>query len=167
MSFLFVGTLKRVVNSKNDFRLLSSFFDYLNINQMKNIYFECYGEKIPLNFELLESSDKTILIQISDSQILELETSEEFKIYTEQKYLPKLDKNEYLNNDLLNCQAISEEGESFGKVSRVLSSNNSTLIEILYNEKSYIVPFNDSFIIKIDISGKSIIIKNLAELSSL
>ena len=74
--------------------------------------------------------------------------------------LNKLEKDEYLISDLIDCEVYTEDGEKIGVVVNI--SNNSS--QDLLNIKNYLgqislVPFVNEFFPEVDIKNKKIIIK--------
>ena len=81
--------------------------------------------------------------------------------------MPKLESNEFYNTDLIGSHVLSETDECFGDIQRVLETKTGTILEINNNNKIYLVPFNESFVLNVDTKNKSLKIKNLKEISSL
>lgn len=81
--------------------------------------------------------------------------------------LKTLDKDEYLINDLINCDVINEEGEKLGVVVGVSTNNSQDLLNIKNSlGKINLVPFVNEFFPRVDIKNKKIIIKPIEGLLS-
>ena len=78
-----------------------------------------------------------------------------------------LNIQDYSNFDFVGFNIISDSNIEYGKVSRVIGSNITSLLEVQYLEKSYLIPINNAFIIYIDKERKTIVVKNIEEISSL
>ena len=69
--------------------------------------------------------------------------------------MPKLESNEFYNTDLIGSHVLSETDECFGEIQRVLETKTGTILEINNNNKIYLVPFNESFVLNVDTKNKS------------
>jgi len=74
---------------------------------------------------------------------------------------------DYLNYDFVNFTIVSIADKPYGIVSRVLNSKTTSLLEVSFNNKDYLVPINESFIISLNLKEKKIKVKNIEEISSL
>ena len=78
-----------------------------------------------------------------------------------------LDIKDYSDYDFVDFNIVSESNKEYGRVSRVLGSKITSLLEVSYLEKSYLIPINEAFIITVNKKEKSIVVKNIEEISSL
>lgn len=83
------------------------------------------------------------------------------------EFKQKLDKNEFLINDLIGCSVFDKNNEKIGDVVEV-SNNTSTDLLNIKNKigKIVLVPFVDEFFPIVDIKNKKIIIKPIEGLLS-
>ena len=79
----------------------------------------------------------------------------------------KFNIDNYLNYDFVDFIITSSSNIKYGKVIRVLGSKNTSLLEVLLEDKNYLIPINNSFIIKVDFQDKKILVNNIEEISSL
>lgn len=79
----------------------------------------------------------------------------------------KFNIDNYLNYDFVDFIITSSSNIEYGKVIRVLGSKNTSLLEVLLEDKNYLIPINNSFIIKVDFEDKKILVNNIEEISSL
>ena len=165
MIFKKIGRLKEDKEFENSFLFKSSFNNEDTIQKIDRFYFNIDTDPQEVKFKILKKTENFFQIKILDSYEYELKSG--LEVYVKENQLPKLDKNEFYNDQLIGCSALSEESFSYGEVKRVLNSSNGTIIEIFHNDRTYLVPFNVSFIIKVDLNKKIIIIKNLDEISQL
>jgi len=86
---------------------------------------------------------------------------------TDSEALPNFNLNNYLDHDFVNFNIISSSKKLFGTVLRVLGSKTTLLLEVSYNDKTYLVPINSSFIVLIDLKEKNIMVNNIEEISNL
>ncbi len=79
----------------------------------------------------------------------------------------KLEKNEFLINDLIGCAVFDKEGSKLGIVASVSSNLSQDLLNIKDAiGKIYSVPFVDEFFPEVDIKNKKIIISPIEGLLS-
>tara|TARA_B100001996_G_scaffold381468_1_gene370957 strand:- start:722 stop:985 length:264 start_codon:yes stop_codon:yes gene_type:complete len=78
-----------------------------------------------------------------------------------------LNINDYLNYDFVDFTIVSSSNKSYGTVSRVLGSKTTSLLEVSFENKNYLIPINDSFVISLDLKEKKIKVKNIEEISNL
>lgn len=79
----------------------------------------------------------------------------------------KIKIEDYINSDLVSFNVLSSSNKEYGLVLRVLGSKITTLLEISYNEKTYLVPLNEHFIHSINLKDKKIVVNNIEEISDL
>ena len=72
----------------------------------------------------------------------------------------KLDKNKYLDEEIIGLTAVYEENEK-GNIYKIERYDKIALLVIKDEEKEYLIPYNDDIIEKIDIENKKIYIKNI------
>ncbi len=75
--------------------------------------------------------------------------------------------NDYLNYDFVNFTIVSSSNKSYGTVSRVLGSKTTSLLEVSFENKKYLIPINDSFITSLDLEERKIKVTNIEEISNL
>ena len=72
--------------------------------------------------------------------------------------LEKLSDNRYYVFDLVGCKVYTVEGEAKGHVDDVVNNPGNDLLNIIDNEKSYLIPMVKKFIKSIDLEKGTIII---------
>ena len=71
----------------------------------------------------------------------------------------KLNDNEYLDKDLIDFK-VYESDNLIGVVSNITyASETNKLLEVLNNDKKILIPFNDEFVININLQEKRIDVK--------
>ena len=81
--------------------------------------------------------------------------------------LNKLEKDEYLIQDLINCDVFDEKGEKVGTVVNVSANSSQDLLNIKNPiGQINLVPFVNEFFPEVDIKNKKIIIKPIEGLLS-
>ena len=109
----------------------------------------------------LERVDDTIDMQDVARHTLEMVQLADINNFT------SLDIKDYSDYDFVDFNIVSESNKEYGRVSRVLGSKITSLLEVSYLEKSYLIPINEAFIITVNKKEKSIVVKNIEEISSL
>ena len=74
-----------------------------------------------------------------------------------------LNIQDYSNFDFVGFNIISDSNIEYGKVSRVLGSNITSLLEVQYLEKSYLIPINNPFLRYFQKESKPNVEKNWKE----
>ena len=165
MNFKKIGLIKKNNNSDNLFIFISSSHNYETIQRISNFYVSLNNKYENVEFKIIKKETNNILIKIID--MISISDEKNIDVFIKDIDLPKLPNGEFYNDDLLGCEVIDEKGDKFGSIKRVLNSSNGVLLEIYFNQKTFIVPFIESFIIEVRLSKKIIIIKNLKEISEL
>jgi 16S rRNA processing protein RimM len=126
------------------------------------------SERYTIKFKIKSNEKNKYLLEIdSKSKKFVEELKGISEIFIENKYLPILEKDEFYNDELVECNAIDENEIIYGKIIKIIDSSNGSILEIQNKEKTFLVPFNESFIINVDIEYKKITIKNIANLAEL
>lgn len=74
------------------------------------------------------------------------------KIYIPHELLPQTRKGEYYEADLIGLRAVDESGKEYGKVRGVFDHGGGPFLEIGASSKdSFMLPFRDAFVPKIDL----------------
>ena len=165
MNFKKLGVIKKNNNSDNLFIFISSSNNYETIQRISNFYISSNNKYKNVEFKIIKKETNNILIKIVD--MISISDEKNIDVFIKDIDLPKLPNGEFYNDDLLGYEVIDEKGDKFGSIKRVLNSSNGVLLEIYFNQKTFVVPFIESFIIEVRLSKKIIIIKNLKEISEL
>ncbi len=82
------------------------------------------------------------------------------RLYIPRTLLPKTGKNEYYEADLIGLKAVDEKDEDYGAVLNVFDYGAGIFLEIGTSKKdSFMLPFKDAFVPKVDLdAGKLIIV---------
>ena len=159
--------------------------DYISIGKIIN-FFGIKGEaKVGYsNFNQLKNAKKIYMLDNDEEKILEIERIRQNKNFAIVKFkniddindlipfkgqrlfiskneaLEKLDKDEFLINDLIGCIILNEKNEKIGTVESVATNGAQDLLNIKNNlNQVKIVPFVNEFFPDVDIKNKKIIIK--------
>jgi 16S rRNA processing protein RimM len=71
----------------------------------------------------------------------------------------KLSKNEYFYFDIIGC-AIVDNGIDIGVVKDIQRFGNEDYLDVVFNNKGYLIPYIDRYITKVDIGLKTIYTKD-------
>ena len=165
MNFKKLGLIKKNNNSDNLFTFISSSNNYETIQKISKFYISLNNKYENLEFKIIKKDTNNILIKIMNT--IPINNEKNIDVFIKDIDLPELPNDEFYNDDLLGCDVIDENGDKFGTVKRVLNSSNGVLLEVLFNQKIFIVPFIESFIIEVKLIKKIIIVKNLGEIAKL
>ena len=165
MNFKKLGLIKKNNNSDNLFTFISSSNNYETIQKISKFYISLNNKYENLEFKIIKKDTNNILIKIMNT--IPINNEKNIDVFIKDIDLPELPNDEFYNDDLLGCDVIDENGDKFGTVKRVLNSSNGVLLEVLFNQKIFIVPFIESFIIEVKLIKKIIIVKNIREIAEL
>ena len=168
MSFTKIGIIKKDKYSKDLIEFTSSTKNNTTIKLIDNFILKKNGEIYSIKFQIKSSEKNKYLLEInSESKKFVEELKGVSEIFIENKNLPILEKDEFYNDELVECNVIDENEIIYGRIIRVIDSSNGSILEIENKEKTFLVPFNESFIINVDIQNKKITIKNIANLAEI
>jgi 16S rRNA processing protein RimM len=168
MSFTKIGIIKKDKYSKDLIEFTSSTKNNTTIKSIDNFILMRNSERYTIKFKIKSNEKNKYLLEIdSKSKKFVEELKGISEIFIENKYLPILEKDEFYNDELVECNAIDENEIIYGKIIKIIDSSNGSILEIQNKEKTFLVPFNESFIINVDIEYKKITIKNIANLAEL
>ena len=94
------------------------------------------------------------LAMTSREDVLELKGQ---KIFSNKKFFPKTKDNEFYINDLIECMIFLKDNTSIGKVLSVQNFGAGDLLEVKYNTKLTLIPFDKTNILSVNINKKEII----------
>jgi len=168
MSFTKIGIIKKDKYSKDLIEFTSSTKNNTTIKLIDNFILKKNGEIYSIKFQIKSSEKNKYLLEInSESKKFVEELKGVSEIFIENKNLPILEKDEFYNDELVECNAIDENEIIYGRIIRVIDSSNGSILEIENKGKTFLVPFNESFIINVDVQNKKITIKNIANLAEI
>lgn len=139
---------------KGEIKVFSFFSEKKKILKYKNFFVD-QNTQITIKFFV---KSKEIFANIN--KIQNVEDIKKFSgklISIERNNLPKLDKNEFYYNDLINLQVYINE-LNYGKVNDVKNHGAGDYLEIINLKNEILVPLNDDHILKIDLLKKKILL---------
>tara|TARA_B100000900_G_C20540080_1_gene700070 strand:- start:605 stop:1111 length:507 start_codon:yes stop_codon:yes gene_type:complete len=168
MSFSKIGIIRKDKYSKDLIEFTSSTKNNTTIKSIDSFILKKDGERFSVKFKIKSNEKNKYLLEIdSESKKFIEELKGISEIFIENQNLPILEKDEFYNDELVECNAIDENEIIYGKIIRIIDSSNGSILEIQNKEKTFLVPFNESFIINVNIQNKKITIKNIANLAEL
>ena len=78
-------------------------------------------------------------------------------IYANKLLNEELAEGEYFNYDLIDLNIYNQDGKKRGKVIEVVDGSAYNYLRIKYNNKTYLIPFNNHFILDVQLNDKIII----------
>ena len=158
MEYIYIGKIVNTHGIKGELRILSDFE---------------HKEKVFLpnfNFYIGKNKRKERVVTYRHHKVFEMVTFDGYndinqvlKYLNEDVYVLKddikLDENEYLDSDLVGMSII-ENDQVIGTITNITyASKNNKLIEASINNKKVYIPFNDEFVLDINLQDKVIRVK--------
>lgn len=158
MTLIKIGKIVNTHGIKGELRLLSKFpyKDKVFINNMK-IYINKKDIEIINTYRRHKNFDMITLKGYNNiNEVLKYKGK---YVYVDSSDI-KLEENKYLDEDLLGVTVIYEETNK-GIITDIERYDKTVLFNIKDKEKTYLIPYNDNLIDKIDIKDKKIYIKDI------
>lgn len=169
--FISIGKITNFFGIKGEAKI-----GFSNENQIKNAKKVYIFNDSPAQNDKIELTIKKVRFQknfaiIKFDEIDDINDLLEFKgqnIYIpKQNALEKLEKDEYLIQDLINCEVFDENNEKIGEVVNISTNSSQDLLNIKNSlGQVSLVPFVNEFFPVVDIKNKKIIIKPIEGLLS-
>ena len=136
--------------------------DYNRLKNVKEVYMLDNIEQVKLQIDKIRQGKNFAIVKFKDiDDINSLIPFKGQRIFIPKKEaLNKLEKNEYLINDLIGCIIVNDKNEKIGIVKNISTNGTQDLLNIendLHQIK--LVPFVNEFFPVVDIQNKKIIIK--------
>ncbi|MDY0276661.1 MAG: ribosome maturation factor RimM [Acholeplasma sp.] len=135
---------------------VTSLSDFNRFVKNTKVFIMENDKRIDLTVMQVKSHKNSLIVKFKEfDNINEVLKFKDFIIYSDER--GKLKSNEYYHDMLINLKVYSESNEYLGVVNNVLELPHGHLLEVIENDKKYLIPFVKEFIIKID--KQKIIIK--------
>lgn len=157
MELIKIGKIVNTHGIKGELRLLSR-FPYKDKVFVKNmiIYIDRVNKEVINSYRKHKNFDMITLEGYSNiNEVLKYKGK---YVYVSSDDI-KLDKNKYLDEELIGLDVIYE-GSSRGIVSNIERYDKTCLL-VIKGDKEYLIPYNDNMIEKIDIYNRKIYIKDI------
>lgn len=154
--YIYVGKIVNTHGIKGEIRILSDFEykDKVFVPGVK-IYLGRKKEEMTIvtyrhhkNFEMVTLAGYNDINQVLRFKGL--------YVYIDRKDLV-LDDNQILDSDLISLKVIVD-GNEIGYISDVRNVSYNKLLEINFNNKTYLIPYQKEFVSEIDLTNKKIVI---------
>ncbi len=151
-----VGQFGSPVGLKGDIKvnIMTSTFEVFK----KLETFSNFDESIKWKFEKISMRNNKCVVHIenffSQEDALKLKGQ---KIYSNKRYFPDIEKNQYYIYDLIGCKLILGKNKIIGEVIDVKNFGAGDLLEVKLNNKTSLIPFNKENVISVIIDKKEII----------
>lgn len=126
----------------------------------RDIIYYIGKEKIPVEIEKSRYHKDIIIIKIKNfdniNDVLNFKSKD---VFISKDDLKDLEENEYYVNDLIGLNVYNQDGILIGKLKEVLEYSANDVYVVSGENKEYLVPVVDEFILDIDINNKSIKVK--------
>ncbi|MGI6377953.1 16S rRNA processing protein RimM [bacterium] len=165
MEYINLGKIINTRGLKGELKLLS-FSDFVSERYQKGSKIYFYNEELDLreSFTVSKYTVSGDFIYLQVLEIQDVETAKKYKDFLVQfptEALPKLDGDHYYYYELINCEVSFEDGEKIGLVLAVENYGAQAILRVQGSEKQYLIPFVASYLVKVDIEQKRIIIKRI------
>ncbi len=118
----------------------------------------------------LEKRDVHILFVKQDSAVVQLggvvsrddaEILKGKQLFVKRESLPSIEDNSYYYEDLIGCVAYDEQGQNIGVVKMVQNFGAGDVLVLQNTAEEVMWPFNEEFILKVDLVGRTIIVASM------
>tara|TARA_B100000963_G_scaffold174420_1_gene151733 strand:+ start:109 stop:615 length:507 start_codon:yes stop_codon:yes gene_type:complete len=153
-----VGAIAGAFGVKGEVRLKS----FTSIPEAIADYAPLLTEKGEKKFDVVITGEIKNGLSARMSGVISKEEADKLKgtrLYVPRERLPQLPEDEYYHTDLIGLIVQNLEGSNIGRIKSVLNHGASDLLEIenKHENKSFLVPFTQEIVPKVDIK-KSIVI---------
>ena len=153
---ILVGQFGSPVGLKGEIKVNMMTTSFEVFKNLKNYY--NFDGSVAWNFKNILFKNNKCVVQVekyfSREDVLELKGQ---KIFSNKKFFPKTKDNEFYINDLIECMIFLKDNTSIGKVLSVQNFGAGDLLEVKYNTKLILIPFDKTNILSVNINKKEII----------
>ncbi len=153
---ILVGQFGSPVGLKGEIKVNMMTTSFEVFKNLKNYY--NFDGSVAWNFKNILFKNNKCVVQVekyfSREDVLELKGQ---KIFSNKKFFPKTKDNEFYISDLIECMIFLKDNTSIGKVLSVQNFGAGDLLEVKYNTKLILIPFNKTNILSVNINKKEII----------
>ena len=166
MDFVKLGVIKSDENlAANQIKFIPTNRNFETIKNINGFYLKIIDDMEYTSFKIISNINNYFIL--STEIEINFDKFKNHEIFIKKKDLPKLPNNEFYNESLIGCIVMNSENENYGIINRILDSSNGSMIEIKLNEKIYVVPFIEHFILDINLNDNFIIIKDVEKIAAL
>ncbi len=158
MELIIIGKIVNTHGIKGEIRLLSNFpyKDKIFVKDMP-IYIDKNNKEVINSYRVHKNFDMITLVGYDNiNDVLKYKGK---NVYVNKEDI-KLDKNNYLDEDLINLEVIYNNNV-MGYIYNIERYDKVSLLVVKSKDKEYLLPYNDNIIDRVDIDNKKIYIKNI------
>ncbi len=166
-NFISIGKITNFFGIKGEAKV--GYSDEKRIKEAKTVYMLDDNSKCKLEISSVRFHKNFAIVKFKDiDDINELLQFKGQRIFvSKNEVLNKLDKDEFLVDDLIGCLVFNEKNEKIGVVVALSENSSQDLLNIKNGfGKIDLVPFVDEFFPVVDIKNKKIVIKPIEGLLS-
>jgi len=153
---ILVGQFGSPLGLKGEIKVNMMTTSFEVFKNLKNYY--NFDGSVAWNFKNILFKNNKCVVQVekyfSREDVLGLKGQ---KIFSNKKFFPKTKDNEFYINDLIECMIFLKDNTSIGKVLSVQNFGAGDLLEVKYNTKLILIPFDKTNILSVNINKKEII----------
>ncbi len=153
---ILVGQFGSPIGLKGEIKVNMMTTSFEVFKSLKNYY--NFDGTIAWNFKNILFKNNKCVVQIEElfsrEEVLELKGQ---KIFSDKKFFPKTNDDEYYVNDLVECMIFLKDNSNIGKVLSVQNFGAGDLLEVKYNKKVIFIPFDKTNILSVNINKKEIV----------
>ena len=153
---ILVGQFGSPLGLKGEIKVNMMTTSFEVFKNLKNYY--NFDGSVAWNFKNILFKNNKCVVQVekyfSREDVLELKGQ---KIFSNKKFFPKTKDNEFYINELIDCMIFLKDNTSIGKVLSVQNFGAGDLLEVKYNTKLTLIPFDKTNILSVNINKKEII----------
>ena len=160
MEFIKIGKIINTFGIKGELKL-DVYTDFIDERFKKDTTVYVGEDKIAFVMKNFKIHKDYLLIQFKDNEDINLvEKYKNMYVYKSKDDIKPLKEGEYYFSDLINLDVYVNE-ELIGKVIKVESGIRSNYLRINTNDQEKLVPFLPTFIEKVDLQNKKIVVKKI------
>lgn len=129
----------------------------VNVKHIKFIFILLDNNLIPFEVVSINEEKKNIEMSINDIDTIDNLMSRKLKVFLENEKFNSILKNDEDVN-IINFTVLNEVSDKLGYVSEIFNYPMNRCVEITFNSKKYLVPFNKKFVKKINRIEKTVVI---------
>lgn len=165
MEFITIGKIINVRGLKGELKIFSNTdFSKQRYKKGNVVYFYNEETHARLEFHVAKHTSSGQMDYLFVSEIIDVDSATKYKNYVVQidaAQQIKLVKGQFFFRDLTGCKVVNTEGDLFGTVLSVDDNGAHNNLRIQGDKKVILIPFVETFINKVDIENKTIVVNEI------
>ncbi len=154
-----VGIITQTHGIKGELKVFPTTDDAKRFKNLKETILLCDNKEYALNVEQVKFFKEYVIVKFKEyndiNDVLKFKGGE---LYVERKNAVKLNKDEYFIADLIDMEAVSDDGLYKGKVVDVMTgASNDVYVILLDDDRELLLPAIKECILKVDIDKRTIL----------